>query len=221
MDIQPTELATPKDWKKDLCSVTPVSRYMAMALFILLPFIGGLVGYTYAPSTIIETERVIIKEAPLSPEKTTILNERMMVVDPNEVLIDDTFGDFTVVDIKKRPVSPEVDITFEGTATVSGVLSLNEMLGTVITLDSESQNILPAVLYDTEIFKTSVLGLGGDVVATLPKDVTTFTEGVIYKPGEVPTYTITAEIKEFRFQRGPYEAIPTAQLVRVVDIKRN
>lgn len=45
-----------------LNKVTPLSKYFAMALFIALPFIGGFVGYTYAPEKVVEVEKVIIKE---------------------------------------------------------------------------------------------------------------------------------------------------------------
>ncbi len=39
--------------------VTPLSKYLAMALFILLPFIGGWIGYQYAPEKVVEVERVV------------------------------------------------------------------------------------------------------------------------------------------------------------------
>jgi hypothetical protein len=46
-------------------SVTPLSKYLAMFLFILLPFIAGYIGYVYAPEKVSETERlVVIKETP-------------------------------------------------------------------------------------------------------------------------------------------------------------
>lgn len=37
-----------------LKQVTPLSKYLAMALFILLPFIGGWIGYQYAPEKVVE-----------------------------------------------------------------------------------------------------------------------------------------------------------------------
>lgn len=40
-------------------SVTPLSKYLAMTLFVALPFIGGWVGYTFAPEKVIEVERII------------------------------------------------------------------------------------------------------------------------------------------------------------------
>jgi hypothetical protein len=64
MEIE-NELESPlagKDKKNSLSQVTPLSKYLAMLLFIALPFIGGWVGYTYAPEKIVEVEKVIVKE---------------------------------------------------------------------------------------------------------------------------------------------------------------
>lgn len=43
--------------------VTPFSKYLALALFVALPFIGGWIGYQYAPEKIVEVERVVTEEA--------------------------------------------------------------------------------------------------------------------------------------------------------------
>jgi len=40
-------------------SVTKFSKYSALLLFILLPFIGGWVGYTYAPGKVVEIEKFV------------------------------------------------------------------------------------------------------------------------------------------------------------------
>lgn len=42
-----------------LYQVTVVSKYLALALFISLPFLGGYVGYSYAPEKIVEVERLV------------------------------------------------------------------------------------------------------------------------------------------------------------------
>jgi hypothetical protein len=46
-----------------LKKVTPISKYLAMALFILMPFIGGWIGYTYAPEKMVEVEKIVFKKA--------------------------------------------------------------------------------------------------------------------------------------------------------------
>lgn len=43
-------------------TVTSLSKYLAMALFVILPFVGGWVGYMYAPEKIVELEKIVIKE---------------------------------------------------------------------------------------------------------------------------------------------------------------
>ncbi len=47
--------------KSPLHCVTPLSKYIAMILFIALPFIGGWVGYTYAPEKVVEVEKIVEK----------------------------------------------------------------------------------------------------------------------------------------------------------------
>ena len=44
--------------------VTPLSKYLAMILFIVVPFIGGWIGYRYAPEKIVEVEKMVPKEIP-------------------------------------------------------------------------------------------------------------------------------------------------------------
>lgn len=43
-------------------TVTPHSKYLAMGLFVLLPFVGGYVGYTFAPEKVVEVEKVVIQK---------------------------------------------------------------------------------------------------------------------------------------------------------------
>jgi hypothetical protein len=56
---QPVEV---KEQKHVLHLVTPLSKYLAMTLFVILPFVGGYIGYTYAPEKVVEVERVVFKE---------------------------------------------------------------------------------------------------------------------------------------------------------------
>jgi len=46
----------------NLNKVTPLSKYLAMILFIMLPFLGGWIGYEYAPEKVVEVEKVVVKE---------------------------------------------------------------------------------------------------------------------------------------------------------------
>ncbi len=39
--------------------VTSLSKYLALALFIFLPFLGGYIGYTHSPAKVLETQDII------------------------------------------------------------------------------------------------------------------------------------------------------------------
>ncbi len=57
------QIATPVAAEKHIVhQVTPLSKYLAMTLFIVLPFVGGWIGYTYAPEKIVELEKEVIRE---------------------------------------------------------------------------------------------------------------------------------------------------------------
>lgn len=56
--------------KSSLHTVTPLSKYLAIALFITLPFVGGWIGYQYAPEKIVEVEKVIEVEKIVEVERS-------------------------------------------------------------------------------------------------------------------------------------------------------
>lgn len=51
-----------------LHKVTPLSKYLAAALFIILPFVGGWIGYMYAPEKVVEIEKEVIREVEVENE---------------------------------------------------------------------------------------------------------------------------------------------------------
>lgn len=53
---------------QNLHKVTPLSKYLAMALFVALPFLGGWIGYTYAPEKVVEVETMPENKATTKPE---------------------------------------------------------------------------------------------------------------------------------------------------------
>lgn len=62
--------------KSRLYTVTKLSKTIALILFILLPFLGGWIGYVYAPVQIIETqltERETVSSAQTGSEKKVLL----------------------------------------------------------------------------------------------------------------------------------------------------
>lgn len=62
MELDQTTLQKPASKFVNLHKVTPFSKYLAMALFVILPFLGGWVGYTFAPVKIIEVEKIVKTE---------------------------------------------------------------------------------------------------------------------------------------------------------------
>lgn len=63
--------------------VTPLSKYLTMTLFVLLPFIGGWVGHKYAPEKVMEVEKVIVKEVVV--EKGSVMQESIQETNNREV----------------------------------------------------------------------------------------------------------------------------------------
>jgi hypothetical protein len=54
-----------------LHTITPLSKYLATALFVALPFLGGWVGYTYSPEKVVEVQRVVVQEIDVIDNKLT------------------------------------------------------------------------------------------------------------------------------------------------------
>jgi hypothetical protein len=54
-----------------LNKVTPVSKYVALVLFIILPFLGGWVGYLLAPVKIVDIERIVVREVAINNDVNT------------------------------------------------------------------------------------------------------------------------------------------------------
>jgi len=72
--------------KSKLHIVTPFSKYLAMALFIAMPFIGGWLGYKFAPEKVIE--KVVTQEVQ-APERITVSRKEL---EQKEVQFMEQFG---------------------------------------------------------------------------------------------------------------------------------
>lgn len=73
----------PKVVKSHLHSVTPLSKYLAMALFIFLPFVGGWIGYMYSPEKVVEVEKLVVIGTPSDTE-----TEQSIDVEMEEVIVE-------------------------------------------------------------------------------------------------------------------------------------
>lgn len=57
MEPEHTFVEQPVSTLNNLHTVTPLSKYLAMVLFVVLPFLGGWIGYNLAPETVTQVER--------------------------------------------------------------------------------------------------------------------------------------------------------------------
>ncbi len=94
-----------------LNKVTPLSKFLAMALFILLPFIGGWVGYTYVPEKIVEVEKVMENDSDSTtsgPKAVQKINWNIGIANPDITDPDD---------YRQYAQAIAVDVTFEDNST--------------------------------------------------------------------------------------------------------
>ncbi len=59
-----------------LHQITPLSKYLAMILFVALPFIGGWVGYMYTPEKVVEVEKNTEAEK-VAPQPDSVIAENI------------------------------------------------------------------------------------------------------------------------------------------------
>lgn len=78
-----------------LNKVTPFSKYFAMVLFIIMPFIGAYVGYRYAPEKVAEPVKIAGVDRSIEEEDVIQTNEESGVNVfnvPTKIFRDDTLG---------------------------------------------------------------------------------------------------------------------------------
>lgn len=76
MDASPEPIKSEDTGRlRALTTITPLSKYFAIILFISLPFIGGYVGYVNAPEKILEKEVLIYEEEAEVGQSDTSLEE--------------------------------------------------------------------------------------------------------------------------------------------------
>lgn len=83
--------------------VTPFSKYLAMTLFVALPFIGGYIGYTYAPVKVVEVEKMVevekVGESKVVSEVKKVSNE----VNEIDTLTEYLLSNYRVVSVTENP----------------------------------------------------------------------------------------------------------------------
>ncbi len=95
------------NWKT-LTTVTSLSKYLALTLFISLPFMGGYIGYLYAPEKVIE--RVVTQEI----ENDVFLDTGVFsttTIDHGEYSIQLTPTEILIYDSKSRKSVQSFELT--------------------------------------------------------------------------------------------------------------
>jgi hypothetical protein len=91
--MEPEETTAETQQLSPLHTVTSLSKYLAMALFIVLPFLGGWIGYTYAPGKVVEVERVVVNEVEVEKSKFNLRAfENVVMYDNSLAFSDDEIG---------------------------------------------------------------------------------------------------------------------------------
>lgn len=115
-DITPLESApdspTTTTFKKHFCTVTPLSKYLAMVVVIMLPFIGGYVGYHYAPEKVVEVERAALQEIKEQSEAQHKLGDE-------EVITPDLSGAIQAADLVFNYLPSGISVVQTPTLTTS------------------------------------------------------------------------------------------------------
>jgi hypothetical protein len=91
---------------ENLHKVTLVSKTLAMILFIVLPFVGVYIGYTYSPEKIIEVERVIVVGSASESQ--------------NEISPTDSLNNHQSISIIENSQNPEADFDVRRVLKVDG-----------------------------------------------------------------------------------------------------
>ncbi len=78
-------------------------KYLAMTLFILMPFIGGWIGYKYAPEKVVEVEKVVIKEISKADSNPTEVTNIPTDIEGTEILSAYDSSKYRVVTVVQNP----------------------------------------------------------------------------------------------------------------------
>lgn len=154
-----------------LKKVTPLSKYLALFLFIILPFVGSYIGYKLAPERVLEIERVVQSEESLdgdigsliesdSKKNRTITEDKLIAESSNPYLakrvlnynpsftsdyfVERNHLEHTIIRLAEKFSIP-VDIKSEGNAVLKCSIS-NEHAS------NEMSNLVPGNKYGEFIY---------------------------------------------------------------------
>ncbi len=198
---------------EQLHKVTPLSKYLAMTLFILMPFLGGWVGYINSPEQIVVEYIYIEKEVETSHASTTsdiveVITEQVEKENKSCEFSPDNYPDCAEV-VSPAPGDRVGDFTVEtidlfrivtsGTTTVSGQLSFSEMFdGYCLDVTIKDAWKIPRIGSDN---RHPWFCLRGDPSVDLASEVG----------------AVVVEINNYRVDARPMGTVDTAELVRGID----
>ena len=148
MQMEP-EMNQPEGHFAPLRKVTPLSKYLAMALFIIMPFIGGWIGYMYAPEKVVEVEKVVIKEVEKEVVSEVVKNSLSALSIKkgdvfNTMVVDEVSSYFSRNEaIKDKPSLGDVSVSFLGETTLVGTLTIDTNFDFISDFTPESMEKLP------------------------------------------------------------------------------
>jgi hypothetical protein len=168
---------------ENLHTVTPVSKYLAMLLFVLLPFIGGWIGYNYTPVKVIEVEKIVEIEKLVEIEVEKADQEVLLegeaklkvyinpIESPKETLL--VGSDFCPV-----PKFQTADLTI----AINGQEMVFKSIGVPVVSESAwpevpfSEMVGMAIFENTNIELTPVIGVGENTLFIPDYDTMTVSE---------------------------------------------
>ena len=134
------ELITKKDevkiseQKSKLHQITPLSKYLAMALFIILPFLGAYIGYVNAPEKVVEVENISLDNSIKSELHSQISKEGYLTeenmpppIEFDPASLDTGFDEIIKLDVGAVlfPVSNELELDVSGGWDVEKNIEMN------------------------------------------------------------------------------------------------
>ena len=120
--------------KSKLHQITPLSKYLAMALFIILPFLGAYIGYVNAPEKVVEVENISLDNSIKSELHSQISKEGYLTeenmpppIEFDPASLDTGFDEIIKLDVGAVlfPVSNELELDVSGGWDVEKNIEMN------------------------------------------------------------------------------------------------
>lgn len=150
-----------------LNTVTPFSKYLAMTLFVALPFLGGWIGYVFSTVKVGVVERVIEIEPKETAQQEVVPEDDMeqlvrsmsyrydasnQVIRFSDLIIGEEYGQFTLEDIIVSEPYGTLQAVFTGETTIVGNIKYDNgmMIGEIFIPTIGSLQKLPLILRPNE-----------------------------------------------------------------------